>query len=77
MKLSCFEGILVNKKEVVMGNNVLNIVPPVISGIGVLLLLMAAFDVVPDMDNVLVFLAIACLIAAGVVKKITKGSCCK
>ncbi|OGW75669.1 MAG: hypothetical protein A2Z72_03060 [Omnitrophica bacterium RBG_13_46_9] len=49
----------------------------ILVGLGVLLLLASAFDLVPNLDNVLIFLGLACFIAAGVIKKITKGGCCK
>ena len=46
---------------------------------GVLLLLAAAFDILPLVDNQVIFIAIACFIIGGVIKKIQKGStgCCK
>lgn len=48
-------------------------------GAGILLLLAAAFDILPLSDNLVIFLALACFIIAGVINKITKGtgSCCK
>jgi len=48
-------------------------------GLGILLLLAAAFDVIPLADNVVIFLALACFVINGVIKRITKGtgSCCK
>ncbi|MFA5287652.1 MAG: hypothetical protein WC394_05245 [Candidatus Omnitrophota bacterium] len=48
-------------------------------GVGVLLLLAAAFDVLPITDNLAIFLALACFIINVVIKKIVKGtsSCCK
>jgi len=48
-------------------------------GIGILLLLAAAFDVIPLSDNLVIFLALACFVISAVIKKITKGmsSCCK
>lgn len=50
----------------------------IINSIGILLLLAAAFDVLPLADNLVIFLAIACFIIGGLTKKITKGtgSCC-
>jgi len=46
---------------------------------GLLLLLAAAFDVLPMQDNQVIFLAIACFIIAAALKKFNKdkGSCCK
>ncbi len=51
----------------------------VINGAGILLLLASAFDVLPLSDNFVIFLAIACFIVAGIIKKIAKdkSSCCK
>ena len=43
-----------------------------LTGTGILLILMSAFDIVPAWDNVLIFLGIACFIVAGVIKKLTK-----
>jgi hypothetical protein len=45
--------------------------------VGILLLLASAFDLLPAHDNLLVFLGIACFIVGGVIKKTSKGSCCK
>ncbi|MBN1354438.1 MAG: hypothetical protein JW994_07200 [Candidatus Omnitrophica bacterium] len=59
-----------------MGNKSTGIITAVLGGIGILLLLASAFDLVPSMDNALVFLGIACLIIAGIIKKIGKGGCC-
>jgi len=46
---------------------------------GILLLLAAAFDVLPLSDNLVIFLAIACFIISSAAKKILKGksACCK
>jgi len=51
----------------------------VLWGLGILLLLAAAFDVVPVADNTMIFLALACFIISAVVKKANKegSSCCK
>ncbi|MBL7157247.1 MAG: hypothetical protein ISS92_03680 [Candidatus Omnitrophica bacterium] len=49
-----------------------NVVNSVLLGVGLLLLLAAAFDITPHMDNVLVFLGIACFIIAGVARRIMK-----
>jgi len=59
-------------KNTCMCNTVLN-------GVGILLLLAAAFDVLPISDNRVIFLALACFIISVIIKKITKGpsSCCK
>lgn len=59
-------------KKTCMCNTILN-------GVGILLLLASAFDVLPLSDNLVIFLAIACFIISAIVKKITKDatSCCK
>lgn len=51
----------------------------ILNGIGILLLLAAAFDVLPLADNLVIFLALACFIISAVIRKIGKGtsSCCK
>ncbi|MFH1888469.1 MAG: hypothetical protein ABH806_00095 [Candidatus Omnitrophota bacterium] len=51
----------------------------VFSTIGILLLLGAAFDVLPIADNLAIFLAVVSFIAGRAIKKIVKGgsSCCK
>jgi hypothetical protein len=51
----------------------------ILCGVGILLLLAAAFDILPISDNLAIFLGIACFIISGIIKKITKGSntCCK
>ena len=51
----------------------------ILAGVGILLLLAAAFDILPLSDNLLIFIALACFIVSGIVKKISKGtsSCCK
>jgi len=51
----------------------------ILCGVGILLLLAAAFDVLPITDNLAIFLGIACFIISWVIKKIAKGtsSCCK
>jgi hypothetical protein len=43
-----------------------------LAGTGIILILMSAFDIVPKWDNVLIFVGLACLIIAGVVKKMAK-----
>jgi len=48
----------------------------ILAGLGILLLLASAFDLVPNMDNIFVFLGLACFIILGVIRKI-KGGCCK
>lgn len=46
--------------------------------LGLLLLLAAAFDLLPISDNLAIFLGIACFIVGGMIKRIAKdGSCCK
>ncbi|MFH1889181.1 MAG: hypothetical protein ABH806_03740 [Candidatus Omnitrophota bacterium] len=51
----------------------------VFSSIGILLLLGAAFDILPIADNQAIFFAIACFIVGRAIEKIVKGggSCCK
>ena len=51
----------------------------ILNTVGILLLLAAAFDVLPLADNLIIFLALACFIVSALIKKITKGtsSCCK
>jgi len=51
----------------------------VLNGVGIMLLLAAAFDVLPLTDNFIIFFAISCFIISGIIKKIAKGSssCCK
>ena len=44
----------------------------VIGALGIILILMSAFDIAPKLDNVLIFAGIACFIVAGVIKKLTK-----
>lgn len=60
-----------------MESKATNMVPVILSGVGILLLLASAFDLVPTMDNVLIFLGIACFIIVGIIKKIKPGGCCK
>jgi hypothetical protein len=48
-----------------------------LGGLGVLILLAAAFDMVPSVsDNTMIFWAIACFVVMAMVKKLSKG-CCK
>jgi hypothetical protein len=51
----------------------------VLWGVAILLLLAAAFDVLPISDNQVIFLALACFVISAVINKIVKGggSCCK
>jgi hypothetical protein len=51
----------------------------VLNALGVLLLLAAAFDILPLSDNFVIFCALACFIVSAAIKKISKGagSCCK
>lgn len=44
----------------------------ILVAMGVILILAMAFDLVPGMGNVLLFLAISCFIIAGAVKAIAK-----
>ena len=52
---------------------------PILCSAGILLLLAAAFDVLPLSDNLVIFIAIACFVISGIIKKIAKGTstCCK
>ena len=54
-----------------------NLITAILFGVGLLLILALAFDVIPRLDNLLIFLGLACFIVAGVIKKLTKDSCCK
>ena len=40
--------------------------------LGIILILMSAFDIIPKFDNVLIFAGIACFIVAGVIKKLAQ-----
>lgn len=62
-----------------MENKNVCICSPILCGAGILLLLAAAFDVLPLSDNFVIFLALACFVISGVIKKIAKGTsaCCK
>jgi len=50
----------------------IKVVNIVVWGVGVLLLLAAAFDVLPISDNKVIFLALACFIVNIVIKRIAK-----
>ena len=43
-----------------------------LTGSGIILILMSAFDIVPAWDNVLIFTGLACFIVSGVIKKLAK-----
>lgn len=62
-----------------MDNRAMCFMKPVLWGLAMLLLLAAAFDIFPSVgDNLLIFLALACFVVLGVMKKIAKNSsCCK
>jgi len=60
-----------------MENKNVNIISSVLWCLGILLLLAGAFDVLPIEDNKVMFIGIACFIIAGMIKKISKGGCCK
>ena len=61
-----------------MENKVVNTLWSVLWGAGIILLLAAAFDVTPVSDNMMIFLALACFVVSGAVKRICKaGGCCK
>ncbi|MFH1248119.1 MAG: hypothetical protein V1490_03095, partial [Candidatus Omnitrophota bacterium] len=55
------------------------VINSIIWGVGILLLLAAAFDVLPLSDNLVIFIALACFIIGAVITKIAKStsSCCK
>jgi len=55
------------------------VINSILWGAGILLLLAAAFDVLPLADNLVIFLLLACFIIRAVIKRIAKGtsSCCK
>lgn len=58
-----------------MGNKNTNVISTVLCGVAILLLLAAAFDVLPMPDNLAIFLALACFVILGMIKKISKGCC--
>jgi hypothetical protein len=61
-----------------MDSKVTGIVRSLLWGVAILLLLAAAFDVLPLADNQVIFLALACFVLSGVIKRIAKSSgCCK
>ncbi|OGX16036.1 MAG: hypothetical protein A2166_05325 [Omnitrophica WOR_2 bacterium RBG_13_41_10] len=62
-----------------MENKNVNIIRSLLWGAGIILLLAAAFDVLPMDDNQVIFIALACFVVSGVIKRIAKsgGSCCK
>ena len=62
-----------------MENKSACVVNAVLWGVGILLLLAAAFDVLPITDNLAIFLALACFVINVVIKRIAKctSSCCK
>ncbi|MBL7155622.1 MAG: hypothetical protein ISS90_00590 [Candidatus Omnitrophica bacterium] len=53
-----------------------NAATTILFGAGILLLLASAFDLVPKLDNALVFFGIACFIVGGIIKRIKGGGCC-
>ena len=75
---NCAGVVYVNEEEQMENKNTC-VCYVVLNGVGILLLLAAAFDVLPLSDNLLIFLALACFIISVVIKKISKGtsSCCK
>ncbi len=61
-----------------MENKAIGIIRSVLWGLAILLLLAAAFDILPVNDNVMIFLALACFVLSAVIKRIAKGgACCK
>jgi len=60
-----------------MENKSTCVITTILWAIGLILLLAAAFDVLPIPDNKVIFIALACFILIAVVKRIGKaGSCC-
>jgi len=55
----------------------MKVVTTVLWCVGLLILLAAAFDVLPINDNLAIFLGLACFIVGGAIKKIGGGACCK
>ena len=55
------------------------VISTILLAAGILLLMAAAFDVLPIADNLAIFLALACFITNAAIKKISKGGggCCK
>ncbi|MDD5109564.1 MAG: hypothetical protein PHC29_08740 [Candidatus Omnitrophica bacterium] len=51
----------------------------ILTGVGILLLLAAAFDILPWPDNVVIFTALVCFVMNGIIAKIAKSAsnCCK
>jgi len=61
-----------------MDSKAVGVVRAILWGLGIILLLAAAFDVTAVADNTMIFLALACFVVSGVIKRITKaGGCCK
>ncbi|MDD4980806.1 MAG: hypothetical protein PHC54_06045 [Candidatus Omnitrophica bacterium] len=61
-----------------MENKIIGVVNALLWGAGILILLAAAFDVLPIADNLAIFLGISCFIINAVIKKIARSSgCCK
>jgi len=55
-----------------MDDKKVTVITTILGAIGVILLLMSAFDIIPSLDNVLIFVALVCFILVGVVKKLVK-----
>ncbi|MFH0936033.1 MAG: hypothetical protein V1828_04180 [Candidatus Omnitrophota bacterium] len=61
-----------------MENKNLAVISAILWCAGILLLLGAAFDVLPMADNQAIFLAVACFIINVAVKRVARGGgCCK
>ncbi len=61
-----------------MEGKAVGVISAILWGAGILILIGAAFDVLPITDNLAIFLAIACFIVKAVIKRIAKSSgCCK
>ncbi|MGB2878831.1 MAG: hypothetical protein WBD24_01505 [Candidatus Omnitrophota bacterium] len=52
-----------------MDEKAIKLITAPLTGTGIILILMSAFDIIPAWDNGLIFIGIACFIVAGVVKK--------
>jgi len=56
-----------------MKNKPMDFTALILNGAGILLLLASAFDLIPKLDNLLVFLGIACFIVGGIFRKVSSG----
>ena len=66
------------KKGARMNNKAAGIVTAILQGVGILLLLAAAFDITGISDNMMIFSALSAFIISGIIKRIASGGCgCK